>query len=277
MRRTLVIVLIAALALDAEVKVAIVQYSIQTPDSVGVDADRMEAFVREAASNGADLVVAPETAFYRYSPWEQNGVTMLELANEFENLTTRFSLLCKELGVMLVMGLREPSGDPIQAVYNTALFIDTHGEILGRHRKMNPSNDEKKWTKAGEPSMGDATPFATPLGQVGMLICKDMDNSLGCKSCPDWDVRIAQHKMDLFIGVNGDSSRGWTKVVRGSQIAKCYGVGANLAQGSYEEDLRGNSGFVTPQGEVIQEAGVGEKIIYQILPLTKKEMPHKEK
>lgn len=266
----IVLIAMSCLSLIGEVKVAVIQYAIQEPDSVGIDGERLAGFIREAASQGAELIVAPETAFYRYSPWEQNGVTMLDLANEFEGLSSSFSRLAKELGVMVVIGLREPSGDPLQPVYNTGLFFGPYGEILGRHRKLNPSNAEKKWTKAGNSKHGDARPFSTPIGRVGMLICKDMDNSVGCSKCPAWDLSIAEHEMDLFLGISGDNTRGWKKVVRGAQVANCFGIGANLAQSTWDEAIRGNSGFVNQLGEVIGEAGAGEKIIYKILPLKMK-------
>ncbi|MDB4583624.1 Ig-like domain-containing protein [Draconibacterium sp.] len=254
-----------------QVKVAIIQYAIQQADSVGIDDDRFEKFVRDATSNGAKLIVGPETSFYRYDTWSQNGTTMLDIANEYDGLVRRFSGLAKELDIYLVIGLREPSGDSRKPVYNTGLFIGRNGEILGKHRKMNPSNSEKAFTKAGNLQMGDAMPFNTPFGKTGMLICKDMDNSLGCNGCPDWDLQLASKNPDLIIGLNGDESRGWIKVVRACKNAECFGIGANLAQNTWDERPGGNSGFVNPKGEVISEAGLGEKILYQTLPIKIKE------
>ena len=103
-------------------KIAIVQYEIQDLNEVGVDAGRLENFIREAAARGADLVVTPETSFYRYEPWEQDGVTMLDLAKHYDDLRSKFSSLAEELNISLVIGLREPSGDEVKPVYNTALF-----------------------------------------------------------------------------------------------------------------------------------------------------------
>jgi predicted amidohydrolase len=255
---------------SGQVKAAIIQYAIQQADSVGKDDDRFEHFVREASSEGAKLIVGPETSFYRYSPWMQNNVSMLDLANQYNALSKRFSDLAMELSVYLVIGLREPSDDSLKPVFNTSLFFGKNGEILGKHRKLNPSNDEKSYTKAGEIIKGDGTPFFTPLGMVGMLICKDMDNSLDCKSCPDWDLQLAAKNPDLFIGVNGDPSRGWVKVARGCREAKCFGIGSNLAKNAWSEKSGGGSGFVNPDGQVIEDAGLGEKIIYETLPLTEK-------
>ena len=80
-------------------------------NEVGVDAGCLETFIREAASQGAELVVAPETSIYRYEPWEQDGVTVMDLAIHFEELKSKFSALSAELNISMVIGLREPSGD----------------------------------------------------------------------------------------------------------------------------------------------------------------------
>jgi len=83
------------------VKIAVIQYEIKDPNKVGVDAERLESFIREAAARGAGLVVSPETGFYRYEPWEQDGVTMLDLANSYDALKNKFSALAVELNISL--------------------------------------------------------------------------------------------------------------------------------------------------------------------------------
>ena len=74
-------------------EIAIIQYEVKDLNEIGVDAGRLETFIREAASQGAELVVTPETSFYRYEPWDQEGVTMLDLANQFDELKSKFSVI----------------------------------------------------------------------------------------------------------------------------------------------------------------------------------------
>jgi hypothetical protein len=126
---------------------------------------------------------------------------------------------------------------------------------------MVPSSSERSWTSAGAQSNGDATPFDTPYGRVGMLVCKDMDSNT-------WPDIIAAKGMDMFIGISADCDRGWGKVVRACSRAGCYGIGSNLyLVPLYSNCDGGNSGFVNKSGSVISQAGMGEKIIYEILPL----------
>ncbi|MFH1175811.1 MAG: carbon-nitrogen hydrolase family protein [Acidobacteriota bacterium] len=244
----------------AEVKCAIVQYSVQEADAVGIDADRLTAFIREAAGNGAKLIVGPEATFYRVSPWSQNNVTILQLAQEFEALKTRFSTLASQLGVAIVIGLFEPSGDELKPVHNTALFIGPDGAVLGRHRKVVLADEEYDFGKAGKEAEGDGSPFATPFGRVGMLIGKDMRTTY-------WPDTLAAKGMDLFIGIAADPARGWQAVVHGCLKASCPGIAANQYSASATAPLAGKSGFVTPNGACIRDAGAEEKIIYATLPL----------
>lgn len=242
------------------VKCAIVQYTVQEPDAVGVDAERVAGFVREAALDGARLVVCPESTFYRYQPWSQNNVTILQLAGEAETLKAKFSALAKELGICLVIGLREPSGDAAKVVFNSALFFGPDGALLGRHRKVALADEEYDFTKAGEEKAGDGTPFATPYGRVGMLIGKDMATTF-------WADILAAKGMDLLIGISADPERGWQGVVHGCVKAHCQGIGANLFGTAPGATFAGKSGFVSPAGACLVDGGGGEKIIYGTLKL----------
>ena len=248
---------------------AIIQYRVQEPDRVGVDADRLEAFIREAASRGAKIVVTPETTFYRLGVWEHNGVTQLDLAKQYDALVRRFGALSKALRICLVIGLRKPSGDASLPVYNVAVFFGPDGTVLKEHQKIFLCDDEAGFTKGGSVTK-NVQVFATPLGKVGMLICKDMDENF----LPQ--VLVAKG-MELFIGINGDPGtgtpgRGWQKVYPACVLfGACYGIGANQIGANSGSFFNGGSGFVSPN-EVLSAAGYNgiandEQILYQTLPL----------
>ncbi len=237
-------------------KIAIIQYEVQDLNKIGVDADRMESFIREAASRGAELVVSPETSFYRYEPWESEGVTMLDLANHYEALKTRYSELALELKISLVIGLREPSGDPDKPVYNTALFIGPDGAILGKQHKVFPSNAEMEWTRAGS----DHSVFETAFGRVGMMVCKTARTNW-------WNSFDKGDNLDLFILIAGDKDA--ASFDRFSSIclkSSSYGIIANQICGPEEDGRKGNSSWGAPDGSVVNLGG-GEAVFYVDLPL----------
>ncbi len=255
-----------------EVKAAIIQYQVQQPDAVGIDADRLEAFIRNAARNGAELVVTPETTFYRFGRWNQNGVTQLDLARSYTDLVHRFSSLAKELHISLVLGLRQPSALPLYPTFNVAIFIGPYGKILGSHRKINIADDERSFTASGNPLTDDLKVFNTPYGKTGMLICKDMDNY--------WQAHeLVNQGMDLLIGISGDSGdgktpgKGWQKVYNACRVGgRAYAIGANQSGANSGNSFGGGSGFVAPGGRLINTAGFGETVLYATLSLPR--FPH---
>ena len=234
--------------------VAIIQYEVQDLDAVGVDVGRLEAFVRDAAGSGARLVVAPETCFYRYEPWEQNGVTMLDLAASFDTLQARFARLAQELGICLVMGLREPSGDADEPVCNTALCFGPDGAILRKQQKIVPSNKEMAWTKAGQAGV-----FETPFGRAAIMICKTAKTDW-------WDIYSCTG-IDLFVLIAGDrDGTSFTRFGEICRLAGCHGILCNQICGPEGEGRKGNSAWGYPDGSV-EFLGGGEGVFRRDLAL----------
>ena len=244
-------------AIAAEkVKCAIVQVAVTEPEAVSANAERVAGLIREAAGQGAKLVVCPELTFSRTHPREQNGVTVKQLSEQFEALKGRFSALAAELKVAIVIGVFEPTGDEKRPVFNTALFLGPDGTVLGRHRKVVLADHEYDFAKAGSETDGSATPFATPFGRVGMLIGKDMRTTF-------WPDTLASKGMDLFIGIAADRERGWQMAAHGCVKGRCPGIAANRCGDPYV----GKSGFVSAGGASIKQGGSAPEILYATLPL----------
>jgi len=74
----------------------------------------------------------------------------------------------REVGATEVMGLNERATDS-GSLYNTLLFIGPHGGILGKHRKLVPTNHERMIHAPGDGST--LRVFETPAGRIGGLIC----------------------------------------------------------------------------------------------------------
>lgn len=149
-------------------------------------AEKAAGLVREAAENGAELVVFPEVFIpgYPYWNWITDPVTggawfdRLVRASVFlpgpEIDTVRAA--ARDNGTHVVIGVNERSPVSLGALYNTLVFIGPDGAILGRHRKLVPTWAEKlTWTGGDGASL---TVYDTALGPLGGLACGENTNTL---------------------------------------------------------------------------------------------------
>lgn len=78
--------------------------------------------------------------------------------------------------VYVVMGLTERRANTTGTLYNTQLFIDRRGEIIGKHRKLVPTVGERLVHSGG--SGQTLGPFFTEYGPVSGLSCGENSNPL---------------------------------------------------------------------------------------------------
>ena len=68
------------------------------------------------------------------------------------------------------MGINERNREASNAsLYNSLLYIDDTGEILGTHRKLIPTGGERTVWAQGDGSTLEA--YDTSIGKLGGLIC----------------------------------------------------------------------------------------------------------
>jgi nitrilase len=140
--------------------------------------------IHEAAQNGAKLVVFPEMFIPTYingSIWGR-GLAMWgsqKARNAFSRLwensveigdesTQRLCIAARENGVTVAMGLNEKVSG-LRTLYNTILYIGPDGAVLGKHRKLVPTNHERMVHGFGDGSTLKV--FETAAGRIGGLIC----------------------------------------------------------------------------------------------------------
>ena len=113
------------------VKVAITQMA--SHNDWTKNCDKAEAQVREAAAQGAKLILLQELFDADYFCIEQH-VKFIKQAIELDKHPTvkRFAALAKELGVVLPVSVFERAG---QAHYNATVIVDADGSELGIYRK----------------------------------------------------------------------------------------------------------------------------------------------
>jgi predicted amidohydrolase len=145
-------------------KVAAVQ-TLSFVDSQKENLDKIIARIREAAANGAKLVVFPECMNNGYV-WRDQAHSCAgsdEIPGQF---TQSIGKICKELSVHVAIGMSERDGDK---VYNAAALIGPNG-LVGKYQKNFLFDFDPLYFTFGTTGY---PVFETPLGCLGMFICAD--------------------------------------------------------------------------------------------------------
>lgn len=133
---------------------------------------RAEAFVREAAAQGTQIVLLPEL-FERVYFCQERRYDYLDFALPVsENpAVTRMMAVAKELSVVIPVSFYERDGN---CQYNSVAMIDADGSLLGVYRKTHIPDDhyyqEKFYFSPGNTGF---CVFETRYGRVGVGICWD--------------------------------------------------------------------------------------------------------
>lgn len=164
------------------VKAAVVQASPVFMDKQKTITKACE-LIAEAGRNGAELVTFSEsfipaypayyTVGYETPPHEWTDYMIALQDNSVVIPSEDTQILgeaAKKAGAYVVIGcseLDDRAGS--QTVFNTLLFIDREGGVMGRHRKLMPTYTERIYWGMGDAS--DINVFETDIGRIGGLIC----------------------------------------------------------------------------------------------------------
>ncbi len=165
-----------------KVKAAVVQASPVFMDK-GRTIEKACALIREAGRNHAELIAFSEafipgypayyTVGYETPPheWTDYMIALQENSLVIPSDDTRIlGEAARDAGAYVVIGCNELDDRPgSQTVYNTLLFIDKDGRVMGRHRKTMPTYTERIYWGTGDAS--DIRVFDTDIGRIGGLIC----------------------------------------------------------------------------------------------------------
>ncbi len=136
------------------------------------NADKAEALVRQAAAEGANVVLVQELFATPYFCIEQHP-RYFDLAQPLDGhpLIARFASLARELGVVLPVSFFERAGP---AFFNSVAMVDADGRSLGIYRKSHipqgPGYEEKYYFSPGDTGF---RVWDTAFGRIGVGICWD--------------------------------------------------------------------------------------------------------
>jgi nitrilase len=179
-------------------------------------------YLDEAVKAGAKLVVFPEVLIPGYPDWVWSVPAREDVLDDLygellENsvdipgdTTRRLCEAARRAGVFIVMGVNERNTEASGgSLYNTLLFINEKGELVGRHRKLIPTGGERLMWGQGDGSTLQV--YDTPIGKMSGLICWENYMPLARYAMYAWGSRI-------HVASTWDRGEPWLSTVR--HIAK---------------------------------------------------------
>ncbi len=152
---------------DRKLTIGIIQMKIAQGDPQE-NLERGLKFAEEAVEKGAQIICFPELYYQGYHP---SSEILQQLAEPVDGpMVQTFRKFCKNNGVYAIVGYAE-SVDIPGRMYNSAVFIDDKGEVIGNMRKVNNWGVEKNKFREGR----KFPVYDTPLGKIGIMICYDVE------------------------------------------------------------------------------------------------------
>jgi len=241
-----------------EITVATTQFSCSWDRQENVD--KACAVVKEAASQGAQLVVLQElfeTPYFCINIDEKH----FELARPFKDNDTikRLQGVARENNVALPVSFYEVDGDKY---YNSLAMIDADGELLGLYRKSHipdfPGYEEAYYFSPGDTGF---KVFETKFGRVGSAVCWDQWFPEAARSMAMMGAEVLIYP--TAIGSEPaypdmDSKGHWQRTMQGHAAANLVVVAAANrigieSDGKDEIDFYGGSFIADHRGDKVVE------------------------
>jgi len=189
--------------------------------------EKASRLIAEASGQGASLVVFPEAFVPGYPDWvwavpagEEGLLSDLYaelLASSVEvpgPAVDRLGEAARAARAHVVVGVSERNVEASgSTLYNTLLYFDADGKLLGKHRKLVPTGGERLVWAQGDGATLEV--FDTPFGRLGGLICWENYMPLARYALYAWGVQV-------YVAATWDRGEPWLSTLR--HIAKEGGV-----------------------------------------------------
>lgn len=211
-------------------------------------------YIREAAQNGAELVVTPEFGVVGYpdipelSSSEDNFQSPEQIRPYAEVINGKsfdfFSEISKELGIYIHYGFAEDGQDG--KFYNAVGVVGPQGELVASYRKIHLFTGENKFLTPGD----KITTYDGPFGKVGITICSDIYGRFPMDS-------YAKENLDVMALSTSwaQYNTGWSYFTRGAEWVNATLLAANQ---TYFPD----SGVINANGSVQSHIRQSEGVAY---------------
>jgi nitrilase len=183
--------------------------------------------ILEASKNGAKLVVFPEAFIPAYPEWVWNTAGGQEkildsLYSELvtnsitvpDSATDKLCQAARKAKINVAIGINERNNEASNAsLYNSLLYINDAGNILGTHRKLIPTSGERTVWSQGNGSTLEV--YDTSVGRLGGLICWENYMPLARYAMYSWGTQV-------YVAPTWDRGKMWITTLQ--HIAKEGGM-----------------------------------------------------
>ncbi|MGL6211156.1 MAG: N-carbamoylputrescine amidase [Paracoccaceae bacterium] len=226
------------------------------------NADRAEAVVRQAAGQGAQIILIQELFATPYFCITQDPAHFALAAPVARNpLIARFADLARELGVVLPCSFFEKAG---QAFFNSTAMIDADGRVLGIYRKTHipqgPGYEEKFYFSPGDTGY---RVWDTAYGRIGVGICWDQWFPEAARAMALMGAEVLLYPTAIGsepYRPDYDSQTHWEMAMRGHAASNILPVvasnriGVEASPDGRELTFYGSSFIAGPDGAILKQA-----------------------
>ncbi|MEM7653982.1 MAG: N-carbamoyl-D-amino-acid hydrolase [Pseudomonadota bacterium] len=249
---------------------------IQKSDTRKHVVSRLVDLLREAKSRGCDIVVFPELALTTFFPrWYMEDWDEVDQWFETELPGPETQPLFDEaarLGIGFKLGYAEKCVEDGQTRrFNTAVFVDPTGRLVGKYRKVHlPGHSEYDTNRAWQ----HLEKRYFEVGNLGFPVFRSMGGILGMCICNDrrwpetWRVMGLQNVELVMLGYNTPTGNSLStaeaphtrmfhnhlSIQSGAYQNGTWAVAVAKAGDEDGHPLMGGSVIVTPSGEIVSQA-----------------------
>ena len=254
------------------VKISAIQMSMSEDSNSNIN--KAERLLREAAFNGAQIILLPElfTSLYFCKDMDEKYFSLAKPLKNNE-LIKQFSDLAQELDVVILVSYFEKLDE---SYYNSLVVINADGTVMDNYRKTHipdgPGYEEKFYFKPGDSGF---KVYETAFGKIGVGICWDQwfCETARALSLMGAEIIFYPTAIGSEPEIHLDSKEHWQRVQMGHAatntvpVVVANRVGEEVGE-SCSLTFYGSSFITDYRGEKIAEASRDkEEIIYAVFDL----------
>ena len=225
------------------------------PELGALDRNRslIEYGTRVAAEQGADWVLSGELVVpgYRFEPL----IGTDWIAEQPDHWLRRLARLSSDFGVASFVSQPERDGTSGK-LFNSLFVIGRNGQILGRHRKLNPTPGSEDWASAGEPR----GPVPVDGIKIGLLVCADPYTALPALRLRDSGAQLLVSAAAWWPGEWGPKGEWEARTLdTGLSMIVCNRTGSDNGSRMFDSES-----VVVDRGEKLLALGAPESTVFTV-------------